>query len=116
VEDITRDTPGDKWRLPARSVGQAAVQLFDKVFDGDTPPQLTASLVLMLIDPQARAESVEHLDDLGRSLLGQQIDLQIEMIPTIGDHPHAVLLQGERIEWSERRECRRIHSHPGSEG
>jgi hypothetical protein len=29
---------------------------------------------------------------LGGPLLGQQIDLQIEMIPAIGDHPHAVLL------------------------
>ena len=92
MEDIARDTPGDKWRLPARSVRQAAVQLFDKVFDGDTPPQLTASLVLMLLNAQTRAEPVEHLDDLRRSLLGQQIDLQIEMVPAIGDHPHSVLL------------------------
>jgi hypothetical protein len=44
------------------NVRQAAVQLFDKVFDGDTPPQLTASLVLMLLNAQTRAEPVEHLD------------------------------------------------------
>ena len=73
--------------LPARGVRKAVVQLFDKVFDGKMPAQLAASLVLMLLDAQPRAEPVEHLDDLGRPLLGQQIDLQIEMIPAIGDHP-----------------------------
>ena len=68
------------------------MQLFDKVFEGDTPPQLAASLILILLDTQSRAEPVKHLDDLGGALLGQQIDLQIEMIPAISNHPHAVLL------------------------
>ena len=43
------------------------MQFFDKVFDGDTPSQFAANLVLLLIDTQARAEPVEHLDDLGRT-------------------------------------------------
>jgi hypothetical protein len=54
----------------ALCVGQTAVQLFDKMFDSDMPSQLAAILVVVLIDPQLRAEPVEHLDDLGRSLLG----------------------------------------------
>jgi hypothetical protein len=123
-------------RSPARGVRQAAVQLFDEVFEGDTPPQLAASLILMLLDTQSRAEPIEHLDDLGGALLGQQIDLQIEMIAAISNHPHAVLLHqheggeqdrlqrgdrrqqriGEWIEWSELRECPGIDNHPGGEG
>jgi hypothetical protein len=61
------------------------------VFDGDMPSQLTADLVLMLVDAQTGAEPVEHLNDLRRPLLRQQIDLQIEMIPAIGNHSNAVL-------------------------
>jgi hypothetical protein len=51
-------------------LGQTAVQLFDKMFDSDMPSQLAAILVVVLIDSQPRAEPGEHLDDLGRSLLG----------------------------------------------
>jgi hypothetical protein len=68
------------------------VQLFDKVFDGDISCQLAASLIMVLIDAQPFAKPVEHLDDLSGALLGEQIDLKIEMIPAVGDHPHAVLL------------------------
>jgi hypothetical protein len=71
---------------------QPAVQLFHKVFDGDMPCQLTGSLVMVLIDAQPFAKPVEHLDDLSGPLLGEQIDLEIEMIPAVGNHPHAVLL------------------------
>jgi hypothetical protein len=49
------------------------VQLFDKVFDGDIPCQLAASLVIVLIDAQPRAKPVEHLDDLSGALLGEQM-------------------------------------------
>jgi hypothetical protein len=37
------------------------------------------------------AEPIEHLDDLGCPLLGQQIDLQIEMMG--GKVPNAVVLR-----------------------
>ena len=77
---------------PVRSIWQAAVQLFDEVFEGDTPPQLAASLVLMLLDAQSRTEPIEHLDDLGCPLLGQQIDLQIKMIAPVKREGHPVLL------------------------
>jgi hypothetical protein len=52
--------------------------MFDQVFDGDMPSQLTADLVLMLVDAETGAEPVEHLNDLRRPLLRQQIDLQID--------------------------------------
>ena len=68
------------------------MQFLDEVFDSDMPRQLAASLVLVLIDAQPCAKPVEHLDDLSGALLGEQIDLEIEMIPAVGDHPHAVLL------------------------
>jgi hypothetical protein len=63
------------------------VQLLDKVFDCDMPCQLAASLVMVMIDAQPCAKPVEHLDDLSGALLGEQIDLEIEVIPAIGDHP-----------------------------
>jgi hypothetical protein len=47
---------------------------------------------MVVTNPQPCAEPVEHLDDLSGALLGEQIDLEIEMIPAVGDHPHAVLL------------------------
>jgi hypothetical protein len=72
---------------------QPAAQLFDNVFNGDMPCQLAASLVMVLIDTQRCAKPVEHLDDLSGALLGEQIDLEIEMIAAVGDHPQAVLLQ-----------------------
>jgi hypothetical protein len=62
------------------------------VFDGDMPCQLAASLVMVVINPQPSAKPVEHLDDLSGALFGEQIDLEIEMIPAVGDHPQAVLL------------------------
>jgi hypothetical protein len=63
------------------------VQLLDKVFDCDMACQIAASLITVMIDAQPCAEPVEHLDDLSRALLGEQIDLEIEMIPAVGDHP-----------------------------
>jgi hypothetical protein len=68
------------------------VQLFDNVLEGDMPCQLAASLVMVLIDAQPGAKPVKHLDDLSGALPGEQIDLEIEMIPAVGDHPQAVLL------------------------
>jgi hypothetical protein len=47
---------------------------------------------MVLIDVQPCAKPVEHLDDLSGALLGEQIDLEIETIPAVGDHPHPVLL------------------------
>jgi hypothetical protein len=61
------------------------VQLFDKVFDGDIPCQLAASLVMVLIDAQPCAKPVEHLDDLSGALLGEQIDLEIDFLDVVGD-------------------------------
>jgi hypothetical protein len=63
------------------------VQLFDKVLDGDMPCQLAASLVMVVINAHPCPKPVEHLDDLSGALLGEQIDLEIEMIPAVGDHP-----------------------------
>jgi hypothetical protein len=41
---------------------------------------------------QMDAEAIEHLNNLGCMPFGQQIDLQVEMIPAIGDDAHSVLL------------------------
>lgn len=58
----------------------------------------------MLIDPQPCAQPIEHLNDSGRALLGQQIDLQTEMIPTIGDHSHAILFHQHKRGEQDRLE------------
>jgi hypothetical protein len=70
--------------------GVADCATFDQMFEGDTPCQHTTHL--MLIDAQAGAEPVKRLDDVRGALLGQQIDVEIEMIPAVSDHAEAVLL------------------------
>jgi len=47
---------------------------------------------MLMVDTQMRAETVEHLDDLGCFPFSQQINLQIEVISTIYDSTHSVLL------------------------
>jgi hypothetical protein len=42
-------------------------------------------------DAKVGAEAITHLNDLSRLPFRQQIDLQIEMIPPVGDDAHPVL-------------------------
>jgi len=68
------------------------VNLFNQVFDSDMASKPAAMVVMVLLDTQVGAEAIEHLNDLGGLPFGQQIDLQVEMIPAIGDDAHSVLL------------------------
>jgi len=74
------------------AVGQSAAQFFDEMLDSDVPSQLATIGIMVMVDTQMRAETVEHLDDLGCLPFCQEIDLQIEVIPTIHDSTHSVLL------------------------
>jgi hypothetical protein len=68
------------------------VQLFDQMLNSDMPSKLAAVGVMVLVDTQLRAEAIEHLNDLGCLPFGQQVDLEIEVIPAIGNDTHSVLL------------------------
>ena len=68
------------------------MQFFDEVLDRDVPSKFTTIGIMLMVDTQMRAETVEHLDDLGCFPFSQQINLQIEVISTIYDSTHSVLL------------------------
>jgi len=68
------------------------VHLFHKVFDSDVLCQLPAACVVGVLDSQSGAEAIEHSNNLSRPALGKQIHLKIQMIPTVGDDAHPVLL------------------------
>jgi hypothetical protein len=95
--------------LAACDVGQAAVNLFDQVLDRDVACKLAAILVMVLFDAKMGAEAIKHLNDLSRLPFRQQIDLQIEMIPSVSDDAHPVLLHQyesrdqNRLERGDRR-------------
>lgn len=74
------------------------MQFFDEVLDRDVPSKFAALGIMLMVDTQMRAETVEHLDDLGCFPFSQQINLQIEVISTIYDSTHSVLL--------DQHECR----------
>jgi hypothetical protein len=44
---------------------QSAVQFFDKVLDSDVSTKFATIGIMVTVDTQMRAETVEHLDDLG---------------------------------------------------
>ena len=73
-------------------VGQAAVNLFYQVLDSDMAPKSTAMIVVVLLDAQMDAEAIQHLNNLGCLPFGEQIDLQVEMIPAVANDAHSVLL------------------------
>jgi hypothetical protein len=68
------------------------VNFLDQVLDSDMASKLSAILVMVLFDAQMGAEAINHLNDLSCLPFGQQVDLQIEMIPPVGDDAHSVLL------------------------
>jgi len=80
---------------------QSAVQFFDKVLDSDVSTKFATIGIMVMVDTKMRAETVEHLDDLGCLPFGQQIDLQIKVISAIYDSTHSVLL--------DQHECRQQH-------
>ena len=77
------------------------MQFLDKVFDGDRLSQPSSIMAMFLLDAEMLAELTKHLNDLSCSLLGEQIDLQVEMITTIRNDPHTILL--------DQHECREQH-------
>jgi len=86
-----------KFRIPratelVSALRQSAVQFFDEVLDSDVPSKFATIGIMLMVDSQMRAETVEHLDDLGSFPFGQQINLQIEVISTIYNSTHSVLL------------------------
>jgi hypothetical protein len=103
------------------------MQFFNQVLDSDMLSKLPAVVIMVLIDPQTRAEAIEHLNDLGCLAFGQQVDLQVEVIPAIGNHTHSVLFyqyesgEQDRLQWGDRRqqrvrkgiERRDLRNHPG---
>ena len=60
--------------------------------DRDMTAEFAALLALVLLNAQMCAEAIKHLNYLGCLAFGQQIDLQIEMVQSIGDTAHTVLL------------------------
>ena len=77
------------------------MQFFDKVLDSDVSSKFATIGIMVMVDTQMVAETVEHLDDLGCLPFGQQIDLQIKVISAIYDSTHSVLL--------DQHECRQQH-------
>jgi hypothetical protein len=57
------------------AVGQSAVQFLDEVLDSDVPAQLATIGIMVMVDTQMRAQTAEHLDDLGCLPFRQKIDL-----------------------------------------
>ena len=85
------------------------MQFFDEVLDSDVPSKFATIGIMLMVDTQMRAETVEHLDDLGSLLFGQQINLQIEVISTIYNRTHSVLLdqhEGCQQYRLQRGDCR----------
>ena len=85
------------------------MQFFDEVLDSDVPSKSATIDIMLMVDSQMRAETVEHLDDLGSLLFGQQINLQIEVISTIYNSTHSVLLdqhEGCQQYRLQRGDCR----------
>lgn len=77
------------------------MQFFDKVLDGDLSSKFATIGIMVMVDTQMRAETVEHLDYLGCLPFGQQIDLQIKVIAVIYDSTHSIL--------HDQHECRQQH-------
>ena len=85
------------------------MQFFDEVLDSDMPSKFATIGIMLMVDSQMRAETVEHLDDLGCLPFGQQIDLQIKVISAIYDSTHSVLLdqhEGRQQYRLQRGDCR----------
>jgi adenylate kinase len=87
---------------------QSAVRFFDKVLDSDVSSNFATIAIMVIFDTQMRAETVAP-DDLGCLPFGQQIDLQVEVIPAIYDSTHSVLLDQHKCRQQhrvQRDECR----------
>ena len=88
---------------------QPAVHFLDEVLESDMPSKFATIGIMLMVDSQMRAETVEHLDDLGCFPFSQQINLQIEVISTIYDSTHSVLLdqhEGRQQYRLQRGDCR----------
>ena len=49
------------------------MQFFDEVLDSDVPSKFATIGIMPTVDSQMRAETVEHLDDLGSLLFGRKL-------------------------------------------
>ena len=76
----------------ALRVRQPAMQLVHHVAYLDVLPEFVAFCIVVVVNAQALAEAVQHLDYLSRLPLGPQVHLKVKVITSIHSDAYPVLL------------------------